>query len=140
MTCYVIDIQNYIDRCPHARVAEQDYWCMREGCCLWAFASGRVHIMLQDKPHNQLCLFNSIHETRNSILSRIWIRRSWKLITHLYLAGKSRMRGSIPPLLYTNTWHMNYWSQGHSGLVMKTQFLLAFISASNDGLLTRTYS
>jgi hypothetical protein len=27
----VIDIQNHIDRFPHARVAEQDCWCMRKG-------------------------------------------------------------------------------------------------------------
>jgi hypothetical protein len=140
VTCYVIDIQNYIDRYPHARVAEQDYWCMREGCRLWAFASDRVHSMLQDKLHNQLCLFSSIYETRVSILTTIWVRRSRKLITRLYLAGKSRMRGSIPPLAYTNSRHMNSRSQGHSGCVIKTPFLLTFTSVSTDGLLTRTYS
>jgi len=140
VTCYVIDIQNYIDRCPHARVAEQDYWCMREGCRLWAFASDRAHSMLQDTPHNQLCLFSAIYETRVSILTSIWLRRSRKLITHIYLAGKSRMRGSIPPLPYTNSWHMNSWSQGHSGDVIKTPFPLAFTSVSADGLLTRIYS
>jgi hypothetical protein len=115
--------------------------CMREGCRLWASANDRVHSMLKDYMlQNQPRLFSSIYDTRVSRLTRIWVRRSRKLITQFYRAGRSRVCGGIPPLPYTYSWHIKPWSQGHSGWIIKTPFLFTFTTVSNDGLLTRIYS
>jgi hypothetical protein len=44
---FVIDIQNHIDRYPHARVEEPDYWSMRKGCGR-ASASDNAHCRLKN--------------------------------------------------------------------------------------------